>query len=221
MNLETVLHNHYEARGGLKAIHAIQSIHHVGTVTEKSGRVVAFKGWRKRPNLLRVAFSVGDVSGREGFDGTRAWEAYPWNTDEPVYVSGKAETSLKRGSEFDGHLIDYAEKGHHAEMLDTRKFDSTAIYAVQITLNDGNIKTYYLDAHTFLVIADESVRPVHAGEESRTINRYSDYRRVDGVLFPYQWVQTAQNGDHQETFEWETITANLSLAPDFFEMPGE
>lgn len=219
MNLQTLLENHYDALGGLNNILSVQTIHHVGTVTEKSGRVIAFKGWRKRPNLLRIEFSVNGITGREGYDGKRAWEAYPWKTEGPVYVSGVPEVSLRRGSEFDGHLINYAEKGHTAQLLDTDEFDSRPVYTVRVTLYDGNEKDYYIDRETFLVNASESVRPVHAGAESRTYTRYMAHQNVSGVLYASKWVEVAYEGEHQETFAWDSITTNLPLSDDFFEKP--
>lgn len=222
MSLATILKNHYDARGGLEAIMNVQSLHHIGTVTEKSGRVIHFKGWRKRPNFLKVRFTVEGGTGIEGFDGTRAWELFPWKSEKAVYITDVAERALKRGSEFDGHLVNYAEKGHHAELReDVDTFDDQPVHTIRVTLYDGNIKDYHIHRETHLIIADASVRPVHAGEESLTINRYEDYRAVNGVLFSHKWVQTAFDGDHQETFAWESIQSNLDLAPNFFEIPSE
>lgn len=222
MTVDAVIGKYTDARGGLDKILAIQSTHTQGTVTMGDGLVVQIQGWRNRPDLLRIEFTANGETGKEGWDGKCAWEAYPWRTDKPVYVTGKQEAGLKRGSEFDRSVINYRAKKHQVSYEGLAQFDKRETHQLKILLSyDNNVIDYHFDIETGLLIGSESVRPIHAGEVHRTSISYSDYRDVDGVLFAFCWTEKADSAGHHEIFQWEQYQANIDLPDTFFQKPDK
>jgi hypothetical protein len=210
---------HIEARGGLDKIMAILTIDQHGRV-ESPDMLVQIAGQRKRPNLLRIKFTIEEVTGQEGWDGTHAWEFNPWRgMSQAQYVTGAPAIALERGSEFDGPLINYREKGHTATYEGIEHIDGRPQHVVKVTRSDGNVVDHYIDLETMLVTRTRSVRHVHATDESMTLTVFDDYREVSGVLFSFRSHELAKDGQHNEHFVWEHIEANVPLEDDYFQLP--
>ncbi len=99
-----------------------------------------------------------------------------------------------------GHLVNYASKGHKAELLGTSKINKVECFKIKCTLNSGLEIMYYVDSKTFFVVQAEAVGRValeqfgigalveqmgsdRAKKMKLTIT-YSDYQDVNGVKFP-------------------------------------
>lgn len=48
-------------------------------------------------------------------------------------------------------LVNYAAKGHTAQLLGTEKVSKVVCHKIKLTLKTGQVVTYYIDANTFLV----------------------------------------------------------------------
>ncbi len=56
-----------------------------------------------------------------------------------------------------GELVDYAAKGHKAELLGTEKVSKVPCFKIKMTLKTGQEVTYFIDSQTFLVRKMEAV----------------------------------------------------------------
>lgn len=216
LDVETLLERHINARGGLRAILNITSLYQVGTMTDRRGEAVQIEAWRKRPDLLRVHFKAGDVTGTEGWDGTRAWEHFAWRVPDPAYVDGKASRALQRRADFDGPLVQAKQKGHTIRPLGECVVAGLPVYGLSVTLRDGSTTNYYLHKQTYMVAVTDTVRQVHAGDDAHTTTQFTDYRLVAGVMFPHYWVETSHDAGHNETFAWKEYRANAPVDDAYF-----
>jgi hypothetical protein len=220
LDADTLIERHINARGGLRAILNVTTLHQRGTVTDRRGGVVQIEGWRKRPALLKIHFCTEEIDGMEGWDGTRAWEHFPWKSPHPAFVDGLASDALRRAAEFDGPLVQAAQKGHRIESLGECVVAGLPVYGLRVVLRDGNVINYYLHKDTYMVAVTDSVRPIHAQQVSLTTTLYTEYRLVAGVMFAHYAVEVAQDGAHNETFAWREIRANVPLDGEFFALPS-
>ena len=219
LTADELVARHIEARGGLDRIMAIRTLCQKGIV-KMPGADVRISGERKRPNLLRIEFAVGHMSGKEGWDGERAWEFNPWKgMTKAEYVNGNPSIALQRGAEFDGPLVGFREKGHVIEYTGREQLGEREAYRLEVTLQDGNTIHYCLDTESLLTVQTRSVRPVHGGEAAETETIYGDYREVAGVFFPFWSKETARGGEHVEVFQWESIEANVPISDKRFQLP--
>lgn len=56
-----------------------------------------------------------------------------------------------------GELVDYAAKGHKAELMGTEKVNKVPCFKIKMTLKSGQEVTYFIDSQTFLVRKMEAV----------------------------------------------------------------
>jgi len=75
---------------------------------------------------------------------------------------------------------------------------------------------------TWLIVADRKVAKVHAfGADVASETRWSDYRRVKGVLFAFRNREVEiKTGRPLNEFQVHTIGVNLSLDPSMFAPPA-
>ena len=99
-----------------------------------------------------------------------------------------------------GHLVNYAAKGHKAELQGTAKANKTECYKVKFTFNNGQEMLYYIDTKTFLPIQTEALGKValeqvgmggmmeqmgsDRAKKLKVITTYSNYEEVNGIKFP-------------------------------------
>src|SRR5205814_8815080 len=87
-------------------------------------------------------------------------------------------------------LRDYAARGTIIVFVGKDVFGRQDTYGLHVTLADGFEKDVFVDQHSLLIIGDRRSAPVHAvGDAIRSENRIGDYRPVNGVLFPFSFVE--------------------------------
>lgn len=218
--VDKLITEHMRARGGYKKIKSIRSLRLTGTYQEGKNAFGTYIEW-KRPHFRVVVVGVPDEVYREGFNGT-SWEfAAPSSELKITPSTSDAGKAARRGAEFDESIIDYRQKGHHAEYLGKEKFDEKDAYRIRVTLKDGWVKDYYIDAKTYLIVALRKAMPLHAtGPAIESLTMYSDYRPVAGVLYPHSFVErNTATGQIMNTLVWKTIEANVPIDDKQFSPP--
>jgi hypothetical protein len=125
-------------------------------------------------------FTLGPVTGAEGFDGTVNWEIDPSGT---VTVSDSGDSREGTADEAYRRSVSYWYPNRHkAEILDSgeRREGGRTFRVLRITPEGGRPFDLWLDAATLL--ADRTVE--RRSNEVRT-TRYSDYRTVEGIRLPF------------------------------------
>jgi hypothetical protein len=190
MTVDQVIERNTQAMGGSAAVEAVKSIevdlHIADPDFEVDGKYVA-----ARPGRMRIdVMARGKRVYTEAFDGARAWR---WK-GEGTAIEGespKATAALRHGVELPGKLFGLHEvrrRGHRVELAGRENIDGTNYYALRITLNDGHTTTLYVDPTSWLITRRRDVRPLHVDVDPTptTIESvFSDFRKVDGVLFPF------------------------------------
>lgn len=218
LHADILLERHINARGGLRAILNIKTLHQRGTVTGRKGSVVEIEGWRMRPDRLRFQFRTSESIAVESWDGSRGWAHVPLKSPQPYYIDDTTLDGLRYCAEFDGPLVQDKQKGHRIESMGECVAAGLPVYGLRVILRDGSIMHHFLHKESYMVVMTETMRPSHTKDHSQTVIQYTDYRLVAGVMFPHYWVETA-DGIHHETFAWREIVANEPLDIGFFAMP--
>ena len=218
--VDRLINQHLRARGGYKKIKAIRSLRLTGTYQEGKDTFGTYIEW-KRPYFRVVVVGVPDEVYREGFDGT-SWEyAKPSGALKITPSSSDAGKAARRGAEFDESIIDYRQKGHRVEFAGREKLGEKDVYRLRVTLKDGWVKDYYLDTHTYLIVALRKAMPLHAtGPAIESLTMYADYRPVAGVLYPHSFLErNTATGQIMNTLVWKTIEANVAIDDSEFNPP--
>ena len=99
-----------------------------------------------------------------------------------------------------GDLVNYAAKGHKAELVGTEKISKVVCYKIKLILKTGQIVTYYIDSQTNLVKQMEATGDMAAnisgfGSMMKAFGRgmkkddkatlyVKEYKEVNGIKFP-------------------------------------
>jgi hypothetical protein len=222
MTADEVIERYAAARGGIEKMHAIRTVIYRGEYRE---------GEHVSPNaalsLMRPYYKlVGDADAEhrdpdfaEGYDGS-AWEFYR----EPgivVRTVGAASEAGRHAVYIDGPLIGYRERGWEAALAGKERVDGRDAWHLVITMPDGFREDEFVDAETWLLIAERKAAPVHAfGDKVRSEERIGDYREVSGVLFPFAHKEVElSTGRVLNEVHWKEIVANHEIDPAVFSPP--
>ncbi len=216
--LDPILERHYEARGGLERLRAVESLQMTG-VNRFQDQEISVRYLAKRPNLLRMESSSPQMGLIRAFDGEEAWQAFSQSGAplQSIPMNRQDAVEVIRESDFDGPLVDYEEKGHRIEYLGKDMIGEREVHRLRLTEAAGVTETYYLDTQTYLVVLKTTNVAVEGGHIEFNLH-YDDFREVDGVVFPFRTTATSED---QVVFVGtiSEIEVNVDLDHAIFQQP--
>jgi Tetratricopeptide repeat len=219
LSADAIIEHYIAAIGGQKKLDAIQNVIIRGTYTEH-GRSSAAVIARMRPYYKLVGDPLKrSAEFEEGYDGS-AWEFY----GDPGIVLrtvGPASAAARHGLYILGNLVDYKRQGSSVTLQGTAKIDGREAYQLRVHMLDGFEQDEFIDAKTWLVIADRKIAKVHAfGADVPSETRWSDYRQVNGVRFAFSNIEVEiASGKELNRFQTDRIDANSPLDASQFMPP--
>jgi len=168
------------------------------------------------PDRARVETDYGMGSMTNGFDGKSGWVATPQgNFDVPADMSAES----LRGIDLTGALGVYKKSlagKAEAEFVGEQEVEGKQTVLVEWTGPSGKVKLYF-DAQTKLLVAAKyrALTMQGAVEEER---RWSDFREVDGVKFPFRWV-TYRDGGLYSDLTLNELKLNAKIEASAFDKP--
>ncbi|HEY3663428.1 MAG TPA: hypothetical protein VGL24_09780 [Chthoniobacterales bacterium] len=222
LTLDQLVERNVQAVGGKAAIEAVHSIR-VGLHIADPGFEVDGTYFAARPGRMRIDVSAG---GQHVFtEALGAKGGWQWKgKGEPVKATATATAALKHGVESPGHIFglhELKQRGHRLELVGREQVGTTNYYKLRVTFADGFSTMFYLDPESWLITRRRDVRALHPDVDPTptTIEgTMSDFRRVDGLLFPFKSVDTdLATGKTLEAATVRSITLNPALDPGKFE----
>lgn len=217
--VDEIIAKNIAAKGGMEKLKAVKTVRMTGRMTIGPGIEAPVVMELQRPNTMRMDITVQGMTLSQGFDGTKAWILNPLQGSKvPQEMSAEEKSMVEEQADIDGPLMDYKSKGHTAELLGKEKVEGADAYKVKLTLKNGVIRTFYIDAEHFLEIKEESKRKIRETEvDGETI--YGDYKEVGGMMFPHS-IDGGQKGNPQrQKLAVEKIEINVPLDAARFKMP--
>lgn len=220
LTVDEILAKNAEAKGGIDKLRALQSIKFTGKMSLGGGMEAPLTLTKKRPEMMRMDFTVQGLTGTQAYDGSTGWMVMPFmGKKEPEPMSADAIKDVKEMADFDGPFIDYAKKGYKVELIGKGDVEGTAAYKVKVN-RDGQESVVYIDAENFLEIKSESKRKMQGQEiEGETI--FGNYQEFGGLLFPMSIEMKAKGMPAGQTITIEKVEINPALADDTFKMPAK
>jgi hypothetical protein len=115
--------------------------------------------------------------------------------------------------------VDYKDKGHKVELLPEEELDGQKVQCLLVTLDTGNLFLYYLNSETFRPVQTEG-RIFLDEAQMDSVSLYSDYREVDGLLFPYALETRLKSQTEGRKMTVEKIELNPDIDDSRFAFPG-
>jgi hypothetical protein len=216
--VDEVIAKNIEARGGREKIKALESVRTTGKLEAGFFRA-AFRLENKRPEKYRQEVTIQGLTQVRAYDGKAGWQVSPFGgRKDPELLSQDDTKDLAVAADIEGPLVDYKQKGHTAELMGHDSVEGTDCYKVKLTLKNGDVRVYYLDADSYLEIKLEEQTTIRGAiQETETL--YGDYDLVNSVYFPFVW-ESGQKGDQNRTkFVVQKIEANVPIQDGDFSMP--
>jgi outer membrane lipoprotein-sorting protein len=218
LTVDEILAKNAEAKGGVEKLRALQSVRFSGKMN-MGGMEAPFSMTKKRPENMRVEFTIQGLTGTQAFDGKTGWLVMPFmGKKDPEAMSADMLKDVKEQADFDGPFIDTKKKGYDVSLLGTVDVEGTKAYKLKLS-RDGNDTIVYIDADSFLDIRAESKRKIQ-GQEMESETTYGNYQEFGGLLFPTSIEMKAKGMPSGQSITIEKVDLNPELADDLFAMPA-
>jgi outer membrane lipoprotein-sorting protein len=219
MSLDELLAAHFDALGGAERLQDVQTARFTGNMTMGPGGEVPFIMTFKRPQKARMEFTMQGMTGIRVYDGETAWMVMPFmgKTDPEIMADDQAK-NMKEQADFDGPLMNWREKGHQVELLGLEDVEGTEAYKLQVTLANGDVRYHYLDSEYFITIKQEGKTSIQ-GNEVEFETTLSDYKEVEGLMFPHSIENRAKGAPEGQVITFEAIELGVEVPDDQFAMP--
>jgi hypothetical protein len=216
--VDEVIAKNIQAHGGLEKMKTVNTLRNTSKLSFGAFRAAAIQE-NKRPDKVREEFIIQGLAQVQAYDGKAAWQISPFEgRKDPQLMTAEDAKSLIVDADIDGPLVDYKEKGHKAELMGHDSVEGTDCYKVRLSMKNGDVRYYYLDADSFLELKLE-VQTTIRGTLQESETYFGDYEQVNGIYYPFA-VESAQKGSEQrQKLSVEKVEINVPLDDARFVMP--
>jgi len=208
-----------DARGGIEKIKAVRSERISGRVSFSQGVEGTFVVELKRPLRMHVEISIEGQKIIRVYDGkSSGWMINPFaENKEAQPLSAEDLRSISDEADFDGPLVDYKAKGNQVELVGKEKLDDKPVYRLKLTNKNGEVRFYFIDAATFLLMKWEGIRKTE-DQELPWESFSSDFREVQGLKYAFR-IDQGSPGDFKQTLTTEKIEIDPPIDDSRFAKP--
>ena len=211
-----------EARGGLARIKAVQTERISGTIsfgTEAKGPFVVELA---RPGKMHMEMTLPAGKIVRVYDGHgHGWVINPFDENKGVQAMAAEEIqNIGEESDFDGPFVDYRQKGNTVEYTGKEDADGRPAYRLKLTMKNGTVRNYLVDASNYLLIKWEGTRK----QDDKDIpieSTFKDYRDVNGMKFAFEIDSGAPGGPVMQKIIVDKIEIDPKLDGSRFMKPSE
>lgn len=219
MTLDEVIAANLEARGGAEKIKNLETFRASGTMNMGPAGEVPFTMEWKRPNKMRLEFTLQGQTGIQAYDGESGWMLMPFmGQTEPQQMPAEQAKMMAEQMDIEGPLVNYEEKGHKVEYLGEEEIEGTPAYKVKITRKSGGTDILYIDKEYGLEIKQVSNRTV-MGQEIESETSLGDYKDVGGLMVAHSMESKAAGAPQTQVITIEEAEVNVDIPDSDFEMP--
>lgn len=215
---ENIAANIVYARGGMARIQNIQTERMIGTILvgDQQG---SFVREVKRPGKVRMEVTLAGKTTVETYDGAVGWKLDGIAGNGTArHLSTDEKSRLAEEADVDGPFADFATKGTSIEALDKEWLGPSLVWKLKVALKSGETEFYYVESTGYYILLRENTRVSdNATTKSDTI--YKDFRRVEGILFPFTVVSSTDKGDPATILQFQTIEVNRPISDSDFGLP--
>jgi hypothetical protein len=204
--VDEVLHAYVVALGGEAALNKIET-REIDAKIHRFGEITYY--WSKPDKVLRI-----DHHEKAGYDGSSWWTLSKKKKLTKLPKPDQQEFEINANPIRYAHLRDlYSDvSSTPAEQIDDKPMD------VLVAPNNIGSTKFYFDHATHLLVRIEDFGTISA--YYKHITDFSDYKRVDGIEFPFRIVHsTTEPGRKDREIRVSKLEQNVQLDPQIFTKP--
>jgi hypothetical protein len=210
---DSVIARYLAARGGAARVRGVRAERMAGRMTFASGLSGVDTVELARPLRIRTTIHFGDRVLVQGYDGRTAWTINPFAGDTAAHAldPGTAKNVIA-GADMDGPLVDHAARGIGVALAGLDTADGRPAWALRVTRPDSTTDTYFVDTASNLVTKWQGNRTM---DDTPVVFEtwFRDYRRVDGLMFPFRLVSDTRGRPGTQRMDFDTVQVNAPI-PD-------
>jgi outer membrane lipoprotein-sorting protein len=209
-----------DARGGIEKIKAVQSERITGHISFSQGVEGSFVVELKRSQKMHVEISIEGQKIIRVHDGkSTGWMINPFaENKEAQPLSSEDLKDISDESDFDGPLVDYKAKGNQIELAGQEKLDDLPVYRLKLTNKNGDIRFYFFDASSFLLLKWEGIRKT-GDQELPWESFFSEFHEVQELKYPFRIDQGSPGTEMRQTLTAEKIEIDPPIEDSRFAKP--
>lgn len=213
-----ILDRHVAAIGGWKALDAVRNSHSKGTVViEGAGLEGTIENWSQVPDKSRQELDLKVIKQVSGDNGQFAWRVDQNGKLMPARDAATLKerqlgmlmakrAHLKRGSKQFTVTLDRVDTAN-----------GSTCYVIKTTNTINSFVFYdFIDTTSYLPIKGIVIKP-----EGETQTSNNDFRKVNGVLVPFEMHQLELPTGQKSTIKLTSLETNVAMDPALFEPPPE
>ncbi len=217
--LAQLLDRHFQARGGLDAIRALDSYQASGAF-EMGGARASYVMTAKRPGKLRMDFLLNGVNGSQAIAGDAGWQVMPFSgITRPTPMTAEETRNFKDQADMDGPLVDWQAKGHRVELLGKDEVDGDLAWQLGIDMASGARVVVWIDAASYIDRRWQVGTEMNGRPMTVTIH-FGDHRKVGELLLPHRIEQQVHGLPVAQLFTVEHYQLDADIADSMFMFPG-
>ena len=217
--VDEIIARNVEALGGMGKLKSVATLRTTGKL--KMGSFQAAVGQEnKRPDKVREEFILQGLTQVLAYDGKAGWQVDPFEgRKDPELLSADDTKGLQVAADIDGPLVNYKQKGSIAELVGHDSVEGTDCYKIKLTLKNGDVRSYYLDAESYMVIKLETQTKIRGSLVERE-TYYGDYEKVEGIYYPFTSESGQKDQPDRLQVTLDKIEVNVPLDDSRFAVPG-
>jgi outer membrane lipoprotein-sorting protein len=218
--VDEIISKNMEARGGLEKISALKSMKLTGRMELQQGVDAPILVYQKRPNFVRVEFTLQGMVGVQAYDGHKAWMVMPFiGAKVPQLMPEEDASDIIEQSDFDGPLVNYKAKGVTVELAGKEDVQGAPAYKIKVTLKTGAVRYFFIDAEKYL--DRKIVRTIKSqGAELLVDTFLGNYKEINGLMVPFS-VDSKAGERVVNHITWENVEFDVPMDDSMFKMPTE
>jgi hypothetical protein len=217
---DEIVNKYIKAIGGMEKIQAVKTLRRTGKFTGGGGFEANVAQENKRANMVRQEFALQGLTGINAYDGKTGWKIEPWGGKKDPEALGEEEMkSIVEDSDFDGPLVNYAQKGNKVEFVGTDQVEGTDAFKLKLTLANGDVFYYYMDTDYYVPIKIDTKRMIR-GAEREYETTLGDYKEVVGWYLPHSFETNAKGSQDKQKIVFDKIEANAQIDDGRFRLPA-
>jgi outer membrane lipoprotein-sorting protein len=217
--VDGILDKYFEITGGKDKWKAVQSMISAGKAPTPQGEIPVVVSV-KAPNKQRIDVTFqGKSLVQQAFNGVDAWSEATNPALKAEKLSPEQTKEIAEDAEVEDSFLDYASKGHKAELLGKKTIDGAECYEIMLTKKNGDVKFGYFDTEDNVLVMLKSKTKTPGGEVE--IESYmSDYKEVDGLMIPFAMEQKV-GGQSIFKMVFDSIKINQAVDDKIFDFPQQ
>jgi hypothetical protein len=217
---DEIVNKNIDAMGGKDKIAAVKTLKMTATVDVGPNMKAPISMFVVNNKSYRMEFEFQGMKMIRAYDGKEGWMVNPFGGKKDAeHMNPEDIRDAQDQSDIAGDLFNYKEKGSTVEYLGKEDMEGTDTYKLKLTKKTGDVKYYYIDASSYLVLKETTKRKFQ-DKEVEGENLMSNYKKVDGVMFPFTVESRAKDEAQGQAMNMETVEINPKIDDTMFKMPA-